>query len=111
MDASPIDTVTVGDISYDGVDKCEILITTPAVGASIWETSRVGDDEVTLAFESHISFHHTIAIGSAMYRDDEFRRIGATVARRHSEYVAASFASYGQFVSPTTESFWCGTSF
>ena len=111
MHLSPVDTMTLGHISYDRVDKCEILIATPAIGAPIWETSRVGDDEVTLALKSHISLHHTITIGSAMYRDDEFRRIGGTVARWYSEYIAASFASYSQFVSPTPESFWCGTSF
>ena len=111
MYLSPVDTLTVGHISYNGVYKCEILIATPAVGAPIGETSRVGDDEITLAFESHISFHHTIAIGSAMYRDDEFGRIGATVARRHSEDVTASFACYNHFMSPTPESLWCGTSF
>ena len=111
MHLSPVDTVTLGHISHDGVDKCEILIATPAVGAPIWESSRVGDDEITLALKSHISLHHAIAIGSPVYCDDEFRRIGATVARWYSEDVAASFASYGHFVSPTTQSFWCGTSF
>ena len=111
MHLSPVDTVTLCHISHDRVDKCEILIATPAVGAPIWETSRVGDDEVTLALKSHISLHHAIAIGSAMYRDDEFGRIGATVVRWYSEDITASFACYSHFVSPTTQSLWCGTSF
>ena len=98
MYLSAIDTVTRAHISDDGIDEGDILLARPAVGRSIRQSCRIGDDIVTLAFESHIVLHHTIAVGSTMYGDDESGRIDTTITRWYVEDVAPSFSCYCDFV-------------
>lgn len=94
MYLSTIDTVTRCHISDDGIDEGDIFLARPTIGRAIRQSCRIGDDIVTLAFESHIVLHHTIAIGPTMYGDDESGRIGATITRWYIEDIAASFSCY-----------------
>lgn len=110
MDITPRDTVTVSDITDDGINEGDILLTRPTKSRTTWESCRIGNDEVTLTFESHIVLHHAVVIGATMDSDDESGRIRRVITRWHSEDIATRFSCYGDFVCTTRERSWIHTS-